>query len=366
MKRRRLGRTDIQLPLVGQGTTGTGSFSSLDEERDRNRVSVLRAGIESGSNFIDTAELYGGGHGEELAGRAIAGIRDRVFLASKFNPSHSAAAELEKALERSLRRLGTDYLDLYQVHWPNPFVSREETLGCLTRLVEKGKIRHIGLSNFSLAELKEACRIADIASVQLEYNLIERNIENDILPFCERSGITVIAYSPLDRGRSLLGGPLLDRLGEKYRCTSAQIILNWVTRYESVVAVTMTTSLVHMMEISSASKLSLEPADMLTLGEATRCPIERIAPADIEVIPGPRPTHLTVEEARENTQDLIPHPVELAENLRRYQIEKPIRVVRIQGSTSPKRFRLVDEHLRFWAWIIAYGWDRLIPAYVLA
>src|SRR3989344_5163250 len=195
MQRRQLGRTSVLLPSIGQGTTGTGPYLSLDEDRDRQRVSVLRAGIELGMNFIDTAELYGGGHGEEIAGRAIAGLRDHVFLASKFSPSNNTSVGIEKALAGSLRRIATDYLDLYQVHWPNPYVPLEETLGCLVRLVEKGMIRHIVLCNFSLPELEQACRLARIASVQLEYNLVERGIESDLLPFCERNGITVLAYS---------------------------------------------------------------------------------------------------------------------------------------------------------------------------
>lgn len=366
MERRQFGRTNVRLPLIGQGTTGTGPLSSLDKERDRNRVSVLRAGIELGMNFIDTAELYGGGHGEEIAGRAIAGLRDSVFVASKFNPSHSTAAGIEKALEGSLRRLGTDYLDLYQVHWPNPFVPLEETLGCLTRLVEKGKILHIGLGNVSLPELERACRFADIASVQMEYNLVERSIESDVLPFCERNGITVLAYSPLDRGRSLRNCPALERLAEKYRRSSSQIVLNWVTRSESVIALTMTTRLCHIEEISGVSEFRLTPEDMLVLGDATRCPVDRVVPADVEVVPGSRPVHLTILEARENVLDLIPHPIELAENLRRYSIEKPIRVVRNQDGSSSKRFSLVDEHLRFWAWVIAYGWERPTPAYIVS
>lgn len=362
---RRLGRTDVRLPWIGMGTTGTGPFSSRDERRDRDRVAVLRAGIDLGLNFIDTAELYGGGHGEELAGRAIAGLRDRVFVASKFNPSHGDAAGIEKALEGSLRRLDTDYLDLYQEHWPNPHVPREETLGCLARLVEKGKIRHIGLSNVSLRELEEACKLVRIASVQVEYNLVERSIESDILPFCEHNGITVLAFSPLDRGRSLKDCPALDNLAAKYGCSSTRIALNWVGRSESVVVLTMTTRLDRVVDIAGAGEVGLTPAELAGLGDSTRCPVERVSPADVEIVPGARPVHLTIDDARKNVQDLIPHPAELAVNLRKYDIAKPIRVARVRDGSSPKPFRLIDEHLRFWAWVIAYGWDHPTPAYVV-
>lgn len=366
MKQRRLGNSDVLLPLVAQGTTGTGPSMLADVERDRNRVEVLRAGIECGMTFIDTAELYGGGHGEEIAGKAIAGMRDRVFLASKFSPSNSTAAGVVRALEGSLRRLGTEYLDLYQLHWPNPDVPLEETLGALVRLVEERKIRHIGLSNISLPELRLACNVAAIASVQVEYNLTERLVEAELLPFCQEQGITVLAYSPLDRGRSLGDCAELRRLSEKYGRSPAQIVLNWVTRSPAVIAVTMTTKLAHIKESADVGSFSLSPADAQTLGDATRRPVEWVEPVEVEIVRGSRPVHLTLDDARRNIDDLIPHPVQLAESIRRFGIEKPIRVVRNEGSKPSKRFRLVDEHLRFWAWVIAYGWERLIPAYVLA
>lgn len=366
MEQRRLGGTEVLLPLVAQGTTGTGPATSADKARDRNRVAVLRAGVECGITFIDTAELYGGGHGEEIAGQAIAGMRDRVFLASKFNPAHNTASGIVRALEGSLRRLGTDYLDLYQVHWPNPSVPIEETLATLTTLVDQCKIRHIGLCNFSLPELEAACSLADIASLQVEYNLTERIIESDLLPFCRENRITALAYSPLDRSRSLSDCQELSRLARKYDRTPAQIILSWVTRSPAVIAITMTTSEAHIRESAAVGEFRLSEADAQALGDATSLPVDWIAPADVEIVPGSRPLHLTLDQARRNVDDLIPHPEQLAESILRHGIEKPIRVVRTGPGPSSKRFRIVGEHIRFWAWIIAHGWDRLIPAYVLA
>ncbi len=366
MERKQLGRTGVFLPAIGQGTTGTGPLSSRDIERDRHRVRVLRRGIELGMNFIDTAELYGGGHGEEIAGQAVAGVRHQVFLSSKFNPSHSTSPAMELALEGSLRRLGTDYLDLYQFHWPNPFVPLEETFGGLSRLVEKGKIRYIGLSNFSLPEIEKACRIADIASLQMEYNLTERGIESEVLQFCEQQGMTLLAYSPLDRSRRVQELPIVQQIAAKHERSPSQIVLNWVISSPAVVAITMTTKLEHVAESAAASDFRLSSEDVSALEEATRCTPAHIVPSHVQVAPGIRPVYLSLEEARENALDLVPHPIELAENIRRYGIEKPIRVVRNSDDSSPKQYRLVDEHLRYWAWVIAYGWERLIPAYILA
>src|SRR3972149_12182880 len=122
---KQLAKTSIRVSAIGQGTTGTGSYNRINKQRDTERIRVLRKGIELGMNFIDTAELYGGGHAEEIVGKAIKGIRRKVFLASKFNPEHATSAGIKSALEASLKRLKTGYLNLYQVHWPNPSVNVE-------------------------------------------------------------------------------------------------------------------------------------------------------------------------------------------------------------------------------------------------
>ena len=151
-----LGNTPVKLPPIAQGTTRMGNYAHATPEKDRQRIDALRFGIDLGLTFLDTAQLYGGGHSEEVVGRAIKGLRDKVFLASKFNPEYNSYQKLVKAVDNSLGRLQTDYLDLYQVHFPNPSVGIEETMGAMEDLVAAGKIRHIGVSNFTLAELKSA------------------------------------------------------------------------------------------------------------------------------------------------------------------------------------------------------------------
>jgi aryl-alcohol dehydrogenase-like predicted oxidoreductase len=363
MHLRNFGRTDIYLPAIGQGTTGTGPLATRDEAKDRHRIRVLQQGIELGMNFIDTAELYGGGHGEELAGKAIAGRRSQVFLASKFNPANNRPDDIERALCGSLQRLGTDYLDLYQMHWPNPAVPIEETLAGMTHLVEKGLVRYIGLSNVSLPELKQACKITKIESVQLEYNLTDRSIEADILPFCKQHGITVLAFSPLDRGRDYGAIPTLERLSLKYNKTLSQVMLNWVIAHESVIALTMTTNPGHLSEAAAAAGFRMDPEDISALEKSTECAILQIPPREIRVMAGSSLAYANLDEALANSHDLIPYPVELAESIRKYGIEKPIRVRRLSEPNSPEQYLLMGGYLRFWAWVIAYGWECPVPAY---
>jgi diketogulonate reductase-like aldo/keto reductase len=363
MKLRAFGRTSTLIPVIGQGTTGTGAMSSRDASKDLHRIRVLQQGIDLGMTLIDTAELYGGGHGEEVAGRAIAGQRERVFLASKFNPSNNAPAAMEQALAGSLQRLGTDFLDLYQMHWPNPAVPIEETLAGMMRMVEKGKVRHIGLSNVSLPELQQACKIAPISSVQLEFNLTDRSIEYEILPFCKQQGITVLAYGPLDHTRSYSENETVRKIAKKYNKTSPQILMNWVISRNSITALTMTTNLVHLAESAEAATFELDAIDVIALEDATKCEVMLVSPRAIQISPSSRPTYFNLEQAKINQYDLIPHPLDLANNIQRYAINKPVRVKRLLKHSSSATFELVGDHLRYWAWIIAYGWECPIPAY---
>ncbi|MDP9122245.1 MAG: aldo/keto reductase, partial [Acidobacteriota bacterium] len=196
MLERTFGPTGAQVPVVGQGTW------NLELGDRRAAVAALARGLELGMNHIDTAELYGRGKAEELVGEAIAGRRDEVFLVSKVLPENASRQGTVAACEQSLRRLGTDRLDVYLLHWPghHPLA---ETIEAFEALQAAGKIRAWGLSNFDEEQLAQAIRIAGpgrVACDQVLYHLDQRSIEHAVLPFCERHGIAVVAYSPLGSG----------------------------------------------------------------------------------------------------------------------------------------------------------------------
>ncbi len=363
---RPLGRTGAFASAIGQGTTKTGPWSDASSERDRERIAVLQYGIELGMNLIDTAELYGGGHAEDLVGRAIAGRRDRVVLASKFNPEHSGYATLLAAAEASLRRLRTDYLDLYQLHWPEPRIPFEETVAALDRLVADGKVRWVGLGNMTSVQLEHARRLAShlpLVSVQVEYNLFQRAAESDVLPYCEEAGLTPLAYSVLDRGAGMVAGPrrdLLAGLASKYECTVAQIMVAWVLRRPGVIALVKAASRQHTTENAGAIALRLEDADLAHLEQCFAQRILHVAPERIDV----RGVYRTADEARQNVQDLVPAPVAVAECLARGESLKPLPLAAMSGSGEERRYALLDGEVLYWGWVLARGLGDPMPAFV--
>jgi len=276
---RELGRTGWKVPVLGQGTWGIGGFHSRDDSRDSEAIAALRLGIELGMTLIDTAEAYGAGHSEEVVGKAIAGLKAGVFVATKVSPEHLSYESVIKSAKASLSRLNIKTIDLYQVHWPNPRIPIKETMRAMERLVKDGLVRFIGVSNFSVSEMEEAMASLareEIVSNQVEYSLLERSIEHDLLPFCEREKITVIAYSPLARGK--LSEPkkylekhkadVLQTLADKYGKTPSQIALNWVVRRPSVIAIPKAVKLEHVKENAGSVGWSMDSDDYDVLSRA--------------------------------------------------------------------------------------------------
>jgi len=260
MEYRQLGRTGEKIPTIGMGTWGMGSHSSEGRAQE---VQALRRGMELGMTLIDTAEMYASGRSEEAVGEAIQGSRDRVFIATKVSPENLHRDDVIKACEASLKRLGTSYIDLYQVHWPNPAIPIKETMGAMEELVRQGKIRYVGVSNFSPArttEARNALTKNEIVSNQIVYSLANHTIEFEVLPYCVREKMTLIAYSPLNRG-SIESSALPKGLLSKYNLTPAQMILNWVTRNQQVVAIPKAANIAHLEENANSVSIRLDASE---------------------------------------------------------------------------------------------------------
>ncbi len=260
MEYRLLGRTREKISAIGMGTWRIGSYRGADERAAQ--VRALNRGVELGMNFIDTAEIYASGRSEEVVGEAVKEVRDQVFIASKVAPGHLHHDDMIRACRASLRRLGTPYIDLYQVHWPDSSVPIKETMAAMEELVRDGSIRHIGVSNFNIKETDDA-RAAlaknEIVSNQVEYSLSNRYVEPEILPYCRKEKLTLIAYSPLVRGR--ISNTIPQDLLRKYNMTPAQIMLNWVTRDERVVAIPKAANIGHLEENASSVSVRFTPAE---------------------------------------------------------------------------------------------------------
>lgn len=263
MDHKQLGTTDIHVPEIGLGTSAyTGG------------AEPLQRGVDLGASLIDTAESYGT---EEAVGAAIRGIRDRVFLATKVSPEHLRTADVLRAADRSLQRMGVDWIDLYQVHWPNASIPIEETMSAMDSLVEAGKVRYVGVSNFSVAQLKEAQKAltrATVVSNQVEYSLVKRDIEDDLLSYCQENGVTVIAYSPLAEGlRNILDrdkAGVIAKIAAATGKTAAQIALNWCIAKENVIAIPKANTVAHVEEDCDASGWHLPKESLDLLDEAFR------------------------------------------------------------------------------------------------
>ncbi len=204
MELRQLGTSEIQISPILMGTWQAGKQMWVGID-DAESIQALRAAFDGGINTIDTAEVYGNGHAERIIARALGDVRHEVVYASKVFANHLAYDQVIKACHRSLKNLATDYIDLYQIHWPagtfnSPEVPIEETMGAMNTLRRQGKIRAIGVSNFSGRQLEEAARYGRIESLQPPYSLFWRHVEKDAMPFCREHQITILSYSSLAQG----------------------------------------------------------------------------------------------------------------------------------------------------------------------
>lgn len=241
----------FSMPVLGQGTWRLGGVSERDPENDDARdIAVIRRALDAGLTHIDTAEMYAGGHAEELVGEAIRGVeRSRLFLTGKVWKSHLGGDGPLRAAEASLRRLGVDAFDLYLVHQVNPEIPLKKTIRAMNRLQREGLARNIGVSNFSLDRLKQAQALSEVPIVanQLHYNLQVREIElSGLLDFCQETGVMVIAWRPL-RGVDC-SVPLLTELAARYGHTPRQLALNWLISQPGVVTIVKASDPLHLAE----------------------------------------------------------------------------------------------------------------------
>lgn len=254
-----LGKTEVKLSEIGIGTW------QLNTRTDE-ALKAIRVGLDNGINFVDTAEVYGT---EELVGEAIRGYKD-VFVATKVWPTHFHYNDVIKSCEQSLSKLGISQIGLYQLHWPNPAIPISETMSAMEKLVDMGKIRYIGVSNFSMEELiaaQKAMSKYTIVSNQVEYSLLVRDAEKELLPFCHKTGITLIAYSPLARGALFSGryrnlSSELSSIAQKYKKTAVQTALNWLLGKGPVIAIPKANNPAHMLENIAASSWRLASEDV--------------------------------------------------------------------------------------------------------
>jgi diketogulonate reductase-like aldo/keto reductase len=261
-------RNGVFVPAIGQGSArlGQGRHPEAAEEE------ALRTGISLGMSLIDTSGDYGNGLSEKLIGRAIAGQRDRVFLVSKVEANEVSGDGMARACQASLSRLGTDVLDLYLLHWPVPNSQFSDVVAGFEQLRVSGKIRAWGVSNFSASQMEALFRLPNgdrCATNQVPYSLNNRSIERDLLSWCTKHDLRVMAYSPLGGGDShLITDPTLARIGTAHGCSAAAVALAWAVRSGNVIAIPESGSPAHVRENAVALSLTLAPQELHTLDAA--------------------------------------------------------------------------------------------------
>ena len=362
-----LGNTTTRIPVISQGTGGLGGYFTPNKVDDKKIINALRIGLDLGMNFIDTAEKYGGGHTEELVGQAIKGRRKEAIIATKFSPENSSSEAIMASVENSLKRLNTDYIDLYQTHWPNPGIPFEETLDTMRTIVKQGKARWIGLCNTTIKDLNFAIKFLGLdllVSIQNEYNLLERSAETRFLDVCRSHKLTFLAYSPLLNGRSFQQQPGYKKMVEianQYEVSIFALMLAWLVSREHVVAIPRSTNALHIQANANATNLYLDPLDLTKIDSLFNNQNTYIDPNLIDVVPAhDRIVYRTIEEAIENRNNMDPSPLEMAQEFRSGEIPKNIKL----RETEQGRYTLIEGRLKYWGWVIAFNYSRPIPAII--
>ena len=253
-----------RVPVLGQGTWRMGESKSARARE----VAALRLGIELGMSLIDTAEMYGDGGAEEIVGEAIHGQRQGVFVVTKVYPHNASCAELPKACERSLKRLRIDAIDLYLLHWRERTPPLQETVRAFEKLRAAGRIKRWGVSNFDVDDMEELLSLEHghkCAANQVLYNLQNREIEFDLLPWSQTNKIPIMAYAPVGHSGALLKNSVLKKIGTAHDATPAQIALAWVLRQPEVIAIPKASNEAHVRDNAGSPEIKLTKEDLTDL-----------------------------------------------------------------------------------------------------
>lgn len=265
---------NLTLPKIGFGTWNIGGGSSADSSKDAASLTALRTALEVGYTHFDTAEVYADGHSEELLGMAIreSGVRrEALFITSKVDPGHLSYEDVLRSCEDSLRRLNTEYLDLYLIHWPPRSISKlDDAFRALNKLMRDGKVKHLGVSNFNLKFLQRSQELSEtpIITNQVPYRLPDKSyVENGVLTYCQQNDILITAYSPV-KFRSMRVNKVLNEIAQAHSATPFQIALAWLVMQPRVITIPMSINPQHIKENFDAADIELNAQEMSQLSNA--------------------------------------------------------------------------------------------------
>ena len=368
---KKIGNSNLKICPVGQGTLFGRTSSKINQDIINTKIDVLKYGIEIGMNFIDTGEDYEDGLSEKLLSEVVKSKREKVIIGSKFKPSNNSYKGVINSIEGTLKRINTDYIDLYQIQWPNPNIEIEETFNAFEKLIDQGKILYYGVGNFDLPKIKEAVRVdklKKLIAIQTEYDLFNRSIEKD-LNFLNNNNLSIIAYMSLGKSNfNFEEKQLLNSLSNKYNQTIRTIVLCWIISHKDINVLTSSLSIEHTKNNFDATQIKLEDEDIKKINNLFNRKTEQIDPKEIEVLDydesdNAHKIYTTLDDAIKNDLNIKPNALEIAEEIKiTGKILRPIELKLNDNKSSDKKYVLVRGRMRFWGWLVAYGYDKKIEA----
>ena len=363
----------FQISRLGIGTIGAGSRETATEISIKDTLNSFSLALDLGANFFDVGEDYEGGFTEEVLGQFAKRQRNKLILATKFTPKNAGYKDLLRAAEGSLRRLQTDYIDIYQMHWPNNSIPLYETIAALEKLLHEGKVRSIGLSNCSIKYTKRVNSLLSEARVvtnQVKFNpysrptVSEPNYFSDSI--CEH--LTTIAYGIFGQGKLKIGVQarfLISQLCQKYQIKEPQLLIAWVLSFPTTVAMVRSKNPDHIMDNFMATDLVIAHEDLERLTSYFNVTVHKI-PVNRILIQNRDPDvshkiYISLDEAMRNEYELFPNLYSIAN-----EIEAGDSFIPVELIPDGQNYQLVQGRMRYWAWRYLYGVDSLIPAVIIA
>lgn len=349
----------------GAGIGGYNKKANYNEKKFHNILDIC---FDQKVEIIDTSPVYGNGLSEKFIGSFNKRKKEKFFLATKVLPEMCSYKNVFKSIEKSMRRLKVDYIDLIQIHWPNPAISFIETLDAMYELKNKKLVKHIGLCNFSFNEFKKISKYykkEHIDTIQLEYNLFERSIEKNFIPYCIKNKISVFAYSPLAQGKLANGSKqidLINSIAQKNNKTASQIVLSWLIKNKNVFAIPNTTNKSNILENTKASTNLIKKNDFNQISKKCSTKVKRVD-TKLVFMSKNKVIFKNLNDAKKNTLNFSPSPIELSKEIKKGIFLKPIRLRRCRYKKY--LYELSEGGLRYWSWIIAKGQSKKIPALIL-
>lgn len=344
---------------------GFGGDFLVKNKTEKEHIEVLNKAIDIGINFFDTAEVYSNGESEKLIGKVVKNNRNNILLSTKFSPENGQYQKIIDSCENSLKRLDTDYIDLYQIHWPTKYPS-EEIAKAFEKLLKQGKILNIGVSNYSVEQIKELNYFLGnnkIFSNQIEYNFFDRFVEKSILPYCQNNNMLFISYSPLNKGRAIFDNEKIIFLSKKYNKTVQQILLNWLINKNNVLTIPKTNKIKNLIENFESKNFFMESKDYEFLDSCSDYNVKYIKPSLINVVldgEGNKQVYQNIKDAVDNNLNFSPSPLELSLIIKENNDIKPVRL----RKNNKDSYDLVEGRIRYWAWVLVKGFNEPIPSLI--